>query len=43
MRMRLEVQLPPPAIGYVRVQLRRREIGMSEHLLNRSKVGASLE
>ena len=34
MRVRLEIQLAPPAIGYVRVQLRRREIGMPEHLLD---------
>ena len=43
MRMRLEVQLSPPSIGYVGVQLRRREIGMSEHLLDRAEVGATFE
>jgi hypothetical protein len=43
MRVRLEIQLAPPAIGYVCVELRRREIGMSEHFLNRSQVCASLE
>ena len=42
-RMRLEVQLTPSAIGYVRVELGRREIGMSEHFLNRAQVGASLK
>jgi hypothetical protein len=35
MRVRLEIQLTPPAIGYVRVQLGRCEIGMSEHFLDR--------
>lgn len=43
MRMRLEIQLAPPAIGYVRVQLCRGEIGMSEHFLNCPQVGTSLE
>src|SRR6476619_4232833 len=43
MRVRLEIQLTPPAIGYVRVQLRGGEIGMSEHFLNCPQVGASLE
>src|SRR5947208_10459800 len=43
MGVRLEVQLASPAIGYVRVQLRRREIGMAEHLLDGTQVGASLE
>src|SRR6185437_6269357 len=43
MRVRLEIQLTPPAIGYVRVQLGRGEIGMSEHLLDRAQVGTSLE
>ena len=37
------IQLPTTAVGYVRVQLRRRQIGMSEHFLNRTEVGASLE
>ena len=41
--VRLEVQLPSPPIGYVRVQLRRREVGMAEHLLNGAEVGAALE
>src|SRR5579859_3752085 len=43
MRVRLEVQLAPPAIGYVGVELRRGQIGMSEHFLHRTQVGASLE
>ena len=42
-RMRLEEQLPAPPIGYVRVELGRGEIGMSEHFLNRSQVCPSLE
>src|SRR5512133_425120 len=42
-RMRLEVQLAPPPIGYVRVELGRREVGVAEHLLHASEVGAALE
>jgi hypothetical protein len=42
-RMRLEVQLTPSAIGYVRVELGGRQIGMPEHFLNRSQICASLE
>src|SRR5437660_9296837 len=41
--MRLEIQLSTAAVGYVRVQLGRREVGMAEHLLNGAKVGAALE
>jgi hypothetical protein len=43
MWMRLEIQLPTPPVGYVRVELRGGEIGMAEHLLDRTQVGASLE
>ena len=43
MRVRLEVQLATPPIGYVRVQLGRREIRMPEHLLDRTQVGSALE
>src|ERR1051325_7557170 len=43
MRMRLEVQLPTPPIGYVRVQLGCGEIRMAEHFLHRPEVGASLQ
>src|SRR2546423_14117442 len=43
MRMRLEVQLSTPSIGYVGIELGRGEIGVSEHLLNRSKIGSTLE
>ena len=42
-RVRLEIQLPTAPIGYVGVELRRREIGMSEHFLNGSQVCSSLE
>jgi hypothetical protein len=31
--MRAEVQLATSTVGYVRVQLGRREIGVAEHLL----------
>ncbi len=43
MGVRLEVQLPTAPIGYVRVQLRSRQIGMSEHFLNAAEIRASLE
>ncbi len=43
MRMRLEVQLPTPPIGYVGVELRRRKVGVAQHLLDRAEVGAALE
>src|SRR5919199_5031184 len=43
MRMRLVVQLPPAAIRHVRVQLRRRQVGVAEHLLDGAEVGAALE
>jgi hypothetical protein len=42
-RVRLEVQLAAATIGYVGVELRSREIGMSEHFLNTSQIGAALE
>jgi len=41
--MRLEIQLPTPPVGYVGVQLGGGEIGMTEHFLDRSQVGSSLE
>jgi hypothetical protein len=41
-RVRLEIQLPTTLVGYVGVELCRREIGMSEHFLNRSQVCSSL-
>ena len=43
MRVRLEVRLPPAAIGYVRVELGRPEVGVAEHLLHAAQVGAALE
>src|SRR4051794_34502507 len=42
-RMRLKVQLAPSPIGYVRVELRRRQVGVSKHFLNGPEVGAALE
>ena len=41
--MRSVIQLPTSPVGYVRVELGRRKIGMSEHFLNRPEVRASLE
>jgi hypothetical protein len=41
--MRSVVQLPAAPIGYVRVQLGGREVGVPEHLLHRPEIGASLE
>src|SRR6266540_2732073 len=41
--VRLVVQLSAPSIGYVRVELGRREIGVSEHLLDAAQVGSPLE
>src|SRR4051794_28072285 len=43
MWMCLEVQLPATAIGYVCVELRCREIRVSEHFLNRPQIGSALE
>jgi hypothetical protein len=42
-RVRSKVQLPTPSIGYVGIELCRREIGMSEHFLNGTEIGAALE
>ncbi len=42
-RVRLEIQLPPSPVGYVRVELGRGKVGMSEQLLNAAEIGASLE
>jgi hypothetical protein len=42
-RMRLEIQLSTSPVGYVRVQLRRREIGVAEHLLDAPEIGAAFE
>src|SRR3982751_5389782 len=43
MWVRVEVQLPAASIGYVGVELRRREVGVAEHLLHRPEVCAPLE
>jgi hypothetical protein len=43
MRVCLEIGFPPTSIRNVGVQLGGREIGMTEHLLNTSEVGAALE
>ena len=41
--MRSVVQLPTPPIGYVGVELRRREVGVSEHLLDAAQIRAAFE
>ena len=41
--MRLEIQLATPSIGYVRIELGRGQIRVSEHFLNRSEVGAAFQ
>jgi hypothetical protein len=41
--VRSVIQLPTPPIGYVGVELGRGEIGMAEHLLNGTEIGAALE
>src|SRR5829696_9771309 len=43
MRVRSEVQLPTPPIGYVGVELCGGEVGVAEHLLDAAQVGATLE
>jgi hypothetical protein len=43
MWVRAKIQLSTTAIGYVRVKLGRREIGVAEHLLDAAQVGAALE
>ena len=42
-RVRGEVRLAPPAVGDVRVELGRAEVGVAEHLLDAAQVGAALE
>ena len=39
----MEIQLPTALVGYVGIELRRGEIGVPEHFLNRSQVCSSLE
>src|SRR3954453_13253348 len=41
--VRSEIQLTAAAIGYVRIELGGRQIGVSKHLLNRTEVGSALE
>src|SRR2546421_3347505 len=41
--MGLVVQLAPPPIGYVGVELGRGQVGVSEHLLDAAQVGPALE
>ena len=43
MGMRVEIQLPTPPIGYVRIQLCCRKVGMTEHLLHAPEIRATLE
>src|SRR4051812_33797733 len=43
MWVRAEVQLPSASIGYVGIELGRREVGVAEHLLDAAEVGAPLE
>src|SRR5215210_4307642 len=43
MWVRAEVQLSAASIGYVGVELGRREVRVAEHLLHRAEVGAALE
>src|SRR3954452_8285523 len=43
MGMRAEVQLATPSIGYVGIELGRRQVGVPQHLLDRAEVGAALE
>ena len=43
MRVRPEVRLAAVAVGDVRVPLRRRDVGVAEHLLDAAQVGAALE
>ena len=43
MGVRLEVQFAAAPVGYVRVQLRGREVGVAEHLLDASEVCPALE
>src|SRR5438105_1233403 len=41
--MRLVVQLAPPPIGYVRVELGRGEVRVAEHLLDAAEIGTAFE
>jgi hypothetical protein len=41
--VRLEIQLATAAIGYVRIELGRRKIRVSEHFLNRPEIGSAFQ
>src|SRR6266536_4345532 len=41
--MRLKVEIATAAVGHVRVQLRSRQIGVSEHLLHAAEVGSAFQ
>src|SRR3954447_4152406 len=43
MWVRVEVQLPAASIGYVGVELGRREVGVAEHLLHGAEIRAALQ
>jgi hypothetical protein len=43
MRVGVEVDLAAPAVGDVCVALRRPEVRMPEHLLDRAEIGTALE
>ena len=43
MRVGLEVELAPPPVGDVGVELGRAQVGVAEHLLDAAQVGAALE
>jgi len=43
MWVRVEVGLAAAPVGDVRVELRRRQVGVAEHLLDGAQVGASLQ
>src|SRR5581483_10348439 len=42
-RVSLEVGVAPATVGHVQVDLRGREVGVAEHLLDAAEVGAALE
>jgi hypothetical protein len=42
-RMGVVVQLAASLIGYVRVELRRREVGVTEHLLHRAEISPAFQ
>src|SRR3954470_13969232 len=42
-RVAAEVDVPPPPVADVRVELGRPEVGVPEHLLDTAKIGAAFE